>query len=196
MNPLFGYNTTVGGEGILGYRFTEEQRKQVSNRQLGKRNTSKSVKIYQFDLDFNLIKIWPSNAEIKRCFGMQIEFDNNKFTFYNSIWIREPDYTPEVLEKYKSRAEQLKLIGSPKAAKCKWILQYDFNGNFIARYPSAKYASSIVGGDNSDIAKAATGKQKQARGFVWVYEKDFTQELLNNKLENAKNTTMYKHFVL
>lgn len=126
---------------------------------------------------------------------MQIEFDKNNFTFYNSIWIREPDYTPEILEKYKSRAEQLKLIGSPKAAKCKWILQYDFNGNFIAKYPSAKYASTIIGGNNSDIAKAATGKQKQARGFVWIYEKDFTQELLDNKLESAKSTRMYYYFI-
>lgn len=34
-NPNFGYNLTAGGDGIEGYKFSEEQRKQQSLRMLG-----------------------------------------------------------------------------------------------------------------------------------------------------------------
>ena len=93
-----GYNVSTGGNGPCGYHLTKEQRKKISDIHKGKfNNSNRCEKIYQYDFEFNLIKIWPSNAEIKRQLGSQIEFGENKFTFYNSIWIRERDNTPEFL---------------------------------------------------------------------------------------------------
>lgn len=179
-----GYNISHGGGGPSGITLTEEQRKKVSLAHKGKfNNLYQSEKIYQYNLDLELIKVWPSNAEIRRQFGSQIEFESDKFTFYNSIWIRERDYIDGCLEKYKSRADQLKLLKSPKAVSCKQILQFDFDGNLINKYPSAKYAAKIVNRDCSLIAKAARGKSNQAANFIWIYKKDYSIELLQNKLK-------------
>jgi hypothetical protein len=35
MDNYYGYNCTKGGEGISGYKYTEEQRKKMSERQKG-----------------------------------------------------------------------------------------------------------------------------------------------------------------
>jgi group I intron endonuclease len=36
MNPQYGYNLTSGGEGISGFKLTDEQRKKISEAQIGK----------------------------------------------------------------------------------------------------------------------------------------------------------------
>lgn len=191
-----GYNVSTGGNGPCGYHLTKEQRKKISDTHKGKfNNPNRCEKIYQYDFEFNLIKIWPSNAEIKRQLGSQIEFGNNKFTFYNSIWIRERDHIDGCLEKYKSRVEQLKLLKTSKAVSCKWILQFDFLGNLINKFPSARYAASQINVDRSMISGAANGKHKQAKGFVWIYENDFSEDLLKQKIENCKNSVFYKKFI-
>ena len=195
-DKTIGYNITDGGNGSCGYHLTDEHKKIVSAAHKGKfNNPLRSKKIYQYDLDFNLVKVWPSNAEIKRNYGIQIEFGEHNFTFYNSIWIQEKDNTPEFLNKFKSRAEQLKILKSPRSVGCKWILQFDFLGKLISKYPSARYASQQIGADESIISGAANGKNKQAKGFIWIYEKDYSDELLQNKLELCKNSIFYKKFI-
>lgn len=188
-----GYNVSIGGNGSCGYHLTEEHKKIVSMSNKG-RVPWNHEKIYQYDFNLNLIKIWESNTEIRQNYGSQIEFEENKFTFYNSIWIRERDNTPEFLEKFKSRVNQLKLLKTPKAVSCKWILQFDFLGNQVNKFPSAKYAASQINADASMISGAANGKHKQAKGFIWIYENDFSEDLLKQKIENCKNSIFYKEF--
>lgn len=189
-----GYNVSTGGNGSCGYHLTEEHKKIVSMSNKGRVPWNRE-KIYQYDFNFNLIKIWTSNTEIRQNYGSQIEFEENKFTFYNSIWIRERDNTPEFLEKFKSRVNQLKLLKSSKAVSCKWILQFDFLGNQINKFPSARYAASQINADESMISGAANGKHKQAKGFIWIYENDFSEDLLKRKIENCKNSLFYKKFI-
>lgn len=192
--PEYGYNITLGGGGPCGYHFTEEQRQHLSDVKRGVPRPNRCIKIYQYDLDLNLIKIWPSITAIKDHYGIQIEFGDNNFTFFNSVWIKESDVSPETLEKYKTRAEQRKYL-SPKASGSKWILQFDFLGNRIGRYPSARYAAQTIQTDESMISGAANGKHKQAKGFIWIYEMDFSDEVLCNKIKACSNSTFYKEFM-
>ena len=50
------------------------------------------------------------------------------------------------------------------------VLQYDFDGNFIAEYPSSKEASEAAGVDRSLISKCCRGQRRTAGGFVWKYK--------------------------
>ena len=57
-----------------------------------------------------------------------------------------------------------------KAKKSKPVLQYDLQGNFIAKYFGIKEASRKVGISDSLIIDVCKGKYPQGKGFVWKYE--------------------------
>lgn len=57
-----------------------------------------------------------------------------------------------------------------KAKKSKPVLQYDLQGNFIAKYFGIKEAARKVGMSDSLIGDVCRGKCKQGRGFIWKYE--------------------------
>lgn len=57
-----------------------------------------------------------------------------------------------------------------KAKKSKPVLQYDLQGNFIAKYFGIKEAARKIGMSDSLIGDVCRGKCKQGRGFIWKYE--------------------------
>lgn len=76
-----GYNISDGGPGSNGYKATEETRKKLSKKLKGlkrtdefKKNLSKkltndpvkSKKVYQYTLDGELVRVWPSTKEVGR----------------------------------------------------------------------------------------------------------------------------------
>lgn len=199
MNHNFGYNLTSGGDGILGYQFSEETRKKMSEARKGEKhwnyknyNNSTSKPVLQFDLDFNFIKEWPSSAEIHRQLNINANnisrcCDNKLDTYKGFIWVRKSDYYDGYLEKFKSRV------------KCKSndkeVLQFDFSGKFIASYISAAEASRKMNCNSSLINKAASGKERQGKGFIWIYKNLFSDDLLKEKIEVIKLSKIYKDWL-
>lgn len=76
-----GYNFSNGGPGTNGFKASEETRKKLSQKLSGLKRTNefkkkvsqsltnhpdKSKKVYQYDLDGNLIKVWESTKEVGR----------------------------------------------------------------------------------------------------------------------------------
>jgi group I intron endonuclease len=195
--PEFGYNMTKGGDGICGYKHSEETKHKMSEDRKGENhwnygnlNNSTSSIILQFDLDFNFIKEWPSMSEVERELGYKANNISrccaNKIDSYKSfIWVKKDDYYEGYLQKYKSRA------------KCKsndkTVLQYDFLGNFIAEYISCAEAGRAIGKKN--ISSAASGKDPQAHSYIWIYKDDFSEELLKDKLEKVKSCRFYKKII-
>lgn len=74
----------------------------------------------------------------------------------------------------------------------KEVLQYDFSGKFIASYISAAEASRQLHCNSSLIGKAASGKERQGKGFIWIYKNVFSEKLLQEKIETVKLSKIYK----
>lgn len=55
-------------------------------------------------------------------------------------------------------------------ARSKVTIQYDKQGNFIAEYPSAKYASQSIGICETNMIHHLSGKYKTCRGFIFKYK--------------------------
>lgn len=60
------------------------------------------------------------------------------------------------------------ITGKNRVTK-KGVIQYDLNGNELARFESLKEASKKTGVHDTSIAKVCTGERKTAKGYVWKY---------------------------
>lgn len=67
-------------------------------------------------------------------------------------------------------------------ANAKSVLQYDKEGNFIAKWKSATEAKRVLGIDN--ITAVCSGKRKYAGGYIWKYGQ-------NNYSSNTKSVCQY-----
>lgn len=195
-NPNKGYNLTKGGDGVVGYKHSEETKKLYSEQRSGEnhwkygKNNVGGHEILQFDLDFNLIQTWPSMSEISRQLGYNSNnisnCCNNKLIKYKGfIWVRKSDYFEGYLEKYKSRA---KCTSSDRS-----VLQYDFDGNLVNKFISCKQAGDSLG--KGSVSTAASGRDSQLHGYIWIYESEFTEELLQDRIERAKSSSKYKQYL-
>lgn len=58
----------------------------------------------------------------------------------------------------------------PTSGSKKAVLQFDLNGNFMARYESISAAARAVNGSVSSIAAACKGQLKTSKKSIWKYE--------------------------
>lgn len=192
----FGYNLTEGGDGPVGMKHSETTKKLLSEKHSGTHHWKYGTKniggisILQFDLDFNLIKEWPSIKEVERELGYKSNIIGrvcNRYSdsAYGFVWVKKAEYFEGYLEKYHSRA---KCKSNDRA-----VLQYDFAGNFIKEYISAAEAGKALGGKT--VAGAANGKEKQFHGYLWIYKDEMSKEKIQQKINDAKNCNLYKKFI-
>lgn len=52
----------------------------------------------------------------------------------------------------------------------KRVVQYDLDGNEIARYRGQNEAGRMTGISGANISQVCNGKRKQAGGYIWRYE--------------------------
>ena len=78
-------------------------------------------------------------------------------------------------KKSNTHIENMRLcrIGKP-TKRCKPVLQYDKEGNFIKEWNKIKEASIFLNKpkDTSSITQCCRGKIKFAFGFIWKYKED------------------------
>lgn len=120
-------------------------------------------------------------AEISRELGINANnvsrcCSNFSNSYKGYIWVKKSEYFEGYLQKYKSRA------------KCKsndkTVLQYTQDGVLVASYISCSEAARNLDKKSSSmINKAASGKERQAYGYIWIYEEDFNKDLLFEKLK-------------
>ncbi len=194
----FGYNSTKGGDGIVGYKHTIETKSNMSisrkgNRHwnYGNRNKSKTCRpIVQVDLNFNFIKEYPSLQEVARQYGVkQItseKIGDNK-TYKNTILIDKCNYSLTYLESHYSNCK--------RASNDKMVYRFDFDGNKIGEFISTSEAGRQLNCDPSGISYAARGKTMTCIDSIWIYKEDFTKELLDIKLNEFKNSRSYKRYL-
>ena len=124
-----------------------------------RRAEKRSKKVYQYDMQGNLIKEWSSVAEAGRngykanaisacCLG-------KLKTHQNFIWSYKPIENFDI-NNYKNKSE-------PKT-----LYQYDMYYNLIRVWDSVSEASRN-GFDKANISKCCSGKEKFHKGFIWSY---------------------------
>lgn len=187
-NYNYGYNLTTGGDGTIGYEFTEDVREKMSKMRSGKnhwnygKHNSAGVKVLQFDLNGNLIKKWDSVRDVQRAgIAKGCNISECILGKANSaggyFWMRECEYNGKISPE--------KLLKAAQKSNDKVILQYNLNGDFIKEYISAAEAARELGCSGSIISGASKGKFDYGLGYVWIYKSEFSDQKLKEKLDKA-----------
>lgn len=172
----------------------EESKQAIFNKGKGSRNRKgiprnndfniKSVKLNQYDLDGNLIKIWESGYLASLCYKTNShEFYRcalgKRQTVYNTIFLFEGDCI-------KTRLEEMYQL-----------YQFDFEGNLIGKYFGPKHAESKLNIRADMISNAAKLRRvKYAGNFIWIYKSDYTEKLLQERLNLVNRIGCFKDEIL
>lgn len=145
-----GYNLTLGGEGTLGHKLSDE-----AKRRIGEANTG---------------NFW--DEERKRRRSEMISGEGNPMYGHH--------HTKEVCEKMSRERKGVPLKPEHREKVTRAILkqvekqkmpvdQYDLQGNYIATYPSLSDAARSVGVTESSIHRCCSGMGNTAAGYKWTY---------------------------
>lgn len=116
--------------------------------------------IVQYSMSGTKIRNYSSIAEASRITGITASNISSVCSgkLYSAGGFRW-SYSNESLSNYQPTS------GSKKA-----VLQFDLNGNFMARYESISAAARAVNGSVSSIAAACKGQLKTSKKSIWKYE--------------------------
>lgn len=192
-NHTFGYNVTKGGDGIVGYKHTEEAKKLMSETRSGSQhwnygNRNKSSRcrpVVQVDLDFNFIAEYPSVSELKRAMNTHnvVQFEDNA-TYLGTIVIDKENYSLEYLQQHYGKCK--------RASNDKIIYQFNVDGTKVSEFISVNEAGRQLNCHPSGISYAAQGKTLSCRGYVWIYAEDYSDQAIKEKITKFKASKSYK----
>ena len=179
-------NMTDGGEGFKNVIFTEETRKKMSEKAMGKKayaNNGMSKIVEQYTLDGTLLNTYASLREA----GESINKDFKSIstccrgitkTAYGYKWkYGGKSYQPSMKPEVKSRRKK--------------VYQYGLDGNYIAEFDSVSIAEKIMGFRH--ISCVCLGRLNFAGGFQWKYEKyDKIDPLTFDKTHNINRYLQQK----
>ena len=74
----------------------------------------------------------------------------------------------------------------------KAVLQFDLQGNYITAFAGAREAARVLQQDPSSIIKACNGKQASSKGFIYIYQQDYSEEVLKEKVLRAEKTKKHR----
>lgn len=143
--------------------------------------------IYQYDLEGNLIQIWKCGYKtIAEKLGKEgssiLDCLNNKTRkAYGFLWLYEKEISEEIL---KERVYQIKHARKKKHSP---ILQFDLNGNFIAKY-SRRCDLKNLFKHLTAITYCLNGYYNNANGYIWIYEDEYEKDhsILNRKIQRER----------
>lgn len=132
-----GYNQTSGGEGCYG----------------------QETPVYQYDLDGNLLKIYPSIAAASRILNIKKQ---NIYKACRGLL--------KTAGGYQWRNNKNDIPDKTTFGQGKRVYQYDIEGNFIKEYASLAEASRQTGLSYSTLKRAINNKRNQqtSGGYVWT----------------------------
>lgn len=160
-----------------GKKWTDEEKE---NAKFGNVNINRVIPILQFDYEGNLIKEWKSAQEFDR-----VNNTNSKslirqvckgefITAHYSTFLNKEDYekNPSILN------ERIEKIKASKFEK-REVLQYSLDGELINTY------SCYTEIDGSSVLAYFRGTNKTYKNTILIFKDQFSEELLNEKLEAA-----------
>ncbi len=139
-----GYNLTEGGDGLLGYRHTEDAKRRISEAHRGEKN-------------HNYGKAWrtgPLTEQAKR------KLSEGRRGKDNPMWGKKK--SPETLAKLSTSQKK-------RVRKSVCVVQMDKDGTPIATHFSPQLAAEVVAGRSDRILSCCKGERTTHCGYKWKY---------------------------
>ena len=154
MNNKMGYNMTLGGEGTLGFRFSEQVKQKMSSDRKGTNSPT-------YGRCGNKHPLFGKKGKLSATYGRKLTDEQKK---HLSI-----SHKGKILsEEHKLHLKQSAKRGE-NSAVAKSINQYDLNMNFIKKFNTVTEAADELKLDKSNLCKACCGKYKTVGGYIWEY---------------------------
>lgn len=177
INPDFGYNKTLGGEGTSGYHLSDESKQKISISKQGIPAWNKGIPMSE---EQRQRFVGANNPQYgKTPYNKGISCSDSAKQKMSASWDYDKHFTKETRKKigdanknyYKEHPEAIsKRTEAMIKARKRPIEQYDAQGNLIAIYSSMSEASQY-GFNHSQISQCCSGKKKNYKGYVWKYTK-------------------------
>lgn len=87
----------------------------------------------------------------------------------------------ERLEKHTAKAKRS--FTDKHADRAQNVIQLTMDGRFVARHQSTLFAARAVGGCRPSIINCCNGKQRQTKGYRFMYEKDYNKMISNDSTD-------------
>lgn len=171
-----GYNLDFGGQGIRGYKHTEEEIQKM-------RRIQAPAIVLQFDLEFNLIKRWDGGAtHIHKVLGFTSQSISLRcrhlihptMTPYKyCYWVYEDEYRSKnfTWDNYLKNIPATSIGDICKLKTKENIIQYDENRNFIKLWSDlGELLDQGYDVDRIRLICNHTGKLKTYKNYIWAYE--------------------------
>lgn len=157
-----GYNCTLGGDGVSGYKHTEERKQKISKAVRGENHP-----LYGKHL----------SKEHKRKMSESLKSENNTWRGRHHSEETKQKMSESQKGKSKSKEHKQKLSeahkGKPNIKLAKPVVQLSKDGFYITEFYGAAEAERQTGVFHSDIAKCCNGKRNSASGYKWIYAEDY-----------------------
>ena len=156
-DPEFGYNVCAGGDGVKGWKPSEETRRKISE----------SAKKRVGELNPNYGHRW--TPEMRAAASIRQRRENLSAEtlrrMSEAAKERNKKYGANFQGKHHSDETKRRL----SEAKSRAVKMYDLDGNYIRDFPSIKKAAEITNGSKVGISNCCRGVTKTSGGYVWKY---------------------------
>lgn len=172
----FGYNLTLGGDGVKGYVPTEETRKRIGEA-TRERYNDPAVRAAQSARTSGDNNYW---------YGKTFCEEHKEKLRLSHLGVKRGPHTEETKKKIAiaNTGKKKPHFGVPRSLECrekiskaksKPVVQYTKDGVFVKEYPSIKDACTETGVAAQNISKCCHGKHRTANGFVWKFKNNYTE---------------------
>lgn len=133
-------------------------------------NEERPIKVSQYDLNMNLVKVWDSLNSIKKETGWSAgtiinSCEHPNKTSHNFVWRYTDQYTPEQYERDLHTKFKTTKSVVPVA-----VFQYTLSGEFIKKYASKQKAAQEVGLSASTIYNRCVCPVEKSKDYIFRYE--------------------------
>ena len=169
-----GYNLDRGGQGIVGFKHTDEQIEKM-------RKVQNPLVVLQFDFDFNLINKFVGGVShakkalgyTKECIQRCCNHQGKQVSYKDSYWVYEQEYLHEEFswDKYLMQIPCCEVKKEERRLNTRKIYQYDKNRNLIKIWDSFSdiEKAGFTRNQVNTICNQRKGK-KTHKGYIWTYE--------------------------
>ena len=150
----YGYNKTLGGEGILGYKFSEKQKEIMRQNNLGEKNPC-------YGRRGNLHPMYGLRGELNPNYGRKASEETCKNISNGKKGLK-------LSEEHKQHLKQSIKHGADSVCARKFIMK-SLDGEILEYFNCGQEIVKKYGFDLSNIVSCCRHKQKTSYGYLWEY---------------------------